>query len=333
MAKIIIYDSTETDRQQISEILQNTDHDWHFVEEKISIENIDPEAEVISVFVTSVVDQPILEAMPKLKLISCRSTGFNNIDLQAATDQRIAVTNVPTYGENTVAEFAFTLILALSKKLNKILDNDQAKQSDIQGIDLFKKTIGVIGSGRIGLNTIKIAKGFGMKVIAFDLYPNHQASKEIGYEYCGLDELVSRSDIVSIHAPYNDHTRHLVNHDLLMKMKNTAYLINTARGEIVDTKALILALNENQIAGAALDVIESEALLKIDEEIAILRNGEISNESLMHGVGISVLKKMPNVIITPHNAFNTAGAVRRINKTSTDNIVNFWHGDLDNKVN
>ncbi len=334
MALIYFYDANELDKEQLSAGLKETDHHWEYVEDEISLDNLNPETEVISVFVTSTVTADIIKALPKLKVIACRSTGFNNIDLAEAENQGVSVLNVPSYGESTVAEYAFTLILALSRKLPQTIDSfdEEVTVQSLMGHDLSEKTIGVIGSGRIGQHAIKIANGYNMKVIAYDPYPKKELEKELGFTYVTLDNLLRQSDIVTIHAPYVESNKHLINRDNLQLMKTNALLINTARGELVDTKALTQALQEKRLAGAALDVMEGEKLMHVDEDIALLRSNTAPQALLENGVELLALHKMPNVIITPHNAFNSIEAVARINSTTVQNIVRFWYGETPNLV-
>jgi D-lactate dehydrogenase len=334
MALIYFYDSTELDKKHLSDALANTDHRWEFVEDKISIDNINQETEVISVFVTSNVSREIIESMPKLKLIACRSTGFNNIDFDAVKEKGIIVVNVPTYGESTVAEYAFTLLLALQRKLPEVLaaENQQFSPQQLNGHDLEGKTFGVIGTGHIGQKSIKIANGFSMKVIAYDAFPKNELLDSLDFTYVSLDQLLEQSDVITLHTPYLPATHHIMNSERLNKMKPGSMLVNTARGELVDTKALIEVLDSGKLGGAAIDVIEGEALLNHHEETALLRSEVLPEDVLRHSVEISVLKKMPNVIVSPHNAFNTVEAIQRINLTTAKNITDFWYGDMPNKV-
>ena len=334
MALIYFYDSTSLDKSQITEALKETDHRWEFVDEKISKDNLNPEVEVISVFVTSNVDKQILEGLPNLKLIACRSTGFNNIDFDTASEMGIKVANVPTYGEATVAEYAFAMLLALMRKLPEVIEteNEQFSPQTLIGNDLQDKTFGAIGTGHIGLKALKIAGGFSMKTLAFDAYAKEELQDEYGFKYVGLEELLEKSDVVSLHVPYLPSTHHLMNKATLQKMKKGAILINTARGELVDTNALIDLLDNGHLGGAAIDVVEGEALLNHHEETALLRSHTLPDSVVRHSVEISVLKKMPNVFISPHNAFNTVEAIERINKTTAQNIIDFWYGKLTNEV-
>ncbi|HEU4914274.1 MAG TPA: 2,3-bisphosphoglycerate-dependent phosphoglycerate mutase [Candidatus Saccharimonadales bacterium] len=334
MSLIYFYDATELDKEQLTNALRETDHHWEYVPDKIDISNLNPDTEVISIFVTSTVTREIIEALPRLRLISCRSTGFNNIDLAAAEEHGVTVTNVPTYGDATVAEYAFTLLLALVRKLPLVLrtENEQIGQSQLTGTDLQGKTFGVIGTGHIGQKSLKIANGFSMKTLAYDAFPRLELQDELHFKYAELDELVRSCDIISIHAPYLPSTRHIINRERLQSMKPGAILINTARGELVDTAALIEALDSGHLGGAAIDVVEGESLLSYHEEAALLRSSDIPADLLRHSVEISALQKMPNVIVSPHNAFNTIEAVQRINETAAKNIIDYWYGVTANKV-
>lgn len=332
MALIYFYDSTELDKKQITESLRHSDHHWEYVSESISPDNINPEVEVISVFVTSKVDRELMQSLPKLKLIACRSTGFNNVDLRSAEEFGITVVNVPSYGERTVAEYAFALILTLTRKLKDIAnDPNTDDQIKFMGMDVFEKAIGVIGTGKIGSNVIRIAKGFGMRVLAYDPFPKPELAKELQFEYVDLDDLLSNSDIVTLHVPFMGNNRHFIDEVAFNKMKNGVIFINTARGELVDTSALIQALGSEKVSAAGLDVLEEEKLMSLHGEIELLQASN-NRHSLMHSVELLALQKMPNVVLTPHNAFNTLEAIGRINSTTTDNILKFWYGDVPNKV-
>lgn len=336
MARVTFYDVSDVDRTQLKALLGDSNElAINYIDESISVDNIDAETEIISVFVSSTVTKEMIAAMPKLKLIACRSTGVNNVDLDATQEHNIQVVNVPTYGENTVAEYAFTLILALARKLSITQNAVRAAQidmSELTGFDLSGKTLGVIGMGHIGQHMAKIAKGFGMKVLAFDPKHTDSLAEQLGFSYAELEDVVSKSDIVSIHVPYLPTTHHLINADLLSKAKKNMVLINTARGEIVDTKALIDALHNKIIAGAGLDVIEGEKLLNVKEELILLRREQIPADVLEDSMEVHVLKTMPNVIVTPHNAYNTTEAIERINSTTTSNIKEYLQGKTSNSV-
>lgn len=333
MANIAVYDATEEDRLALAGLQDS--NEVTFFDESLSESNLVKQAEVISVFVSSSVDKSLLAAMPNLKLIATRSTGYNHIDREAAKSAGVTIAAVPTYGEHTVAEYTFTLLLALTRKLfdaAEQVDQGELNANTVHGTDLFGKTIGVIGLGKIGRNVATIAKAFGMKVLAFDVHVDEKTAKEIGLEYKTLDELAKQSDVISLHVPVTSANQHMIDKDFLGKMKRGAYLINTARGELVDTMALVDALQSGQLAGAAIDVVEDERLMDLDEEELILRKGRIPRASLEHMVAIDILQKMFNVIITGHNAYNTVEAIERINSTTLENIEKFLDGKPQNEV-
>lgn len=334
MAVITFYDTTDLDRDQLTDGLRNTDHYWEYREGKLSTENINPDTEVLSVFVSSAVSREIIEALPRLRVIACRSTGYNNVDLDAANEHNIAVLNVPTYGEQTVAEYTIALLLALVRKIPQVLrtENEVFDQTALLGHDLGGKVIGIIGTGHIGQRVIRIARGFGMTVLAYDAFPNNDLPASLDFTYTSIDDLLDQSDIVSLHVPYIPATHHIINADRLQQMKDGSVLVNTARGELIDTEALVQALHSGKLGGAALDVVEGEAFLSYNEEAMLLRSNALPQDLLQHSVEISMLNKMPNVIISPHNAFNTVEAIGRINQITAQNITEFWYGNTPNLV-
>ncbi len=287
----------------------------------------DPDATALCTFIESPIREAQMSRFPGLKLIATRSTGFDHIDLAAAAARGITVTNVPFYGENTVAEFAFALLLALSRR---IIDADERVREGIfspkglRGFDLAGKTIGVVGVGHIGAHLIRMAQGFGMTVIGFDAFPNTDLSHTLNFEYLPLKELLAASDIVTVHVPYNVHTHHLLNRDNMSSFKKGSYLINTARGAIVDTDALVDALKSGLLAGAALDVLEEEGDLA---DPAVLLTAPHPNEAaLKTTLENHYLINHPRVIVTPHLAFNTQEGVQRILDATIDNIQKFESG-------
>ena len=291
-------------------------------------------ADVISVFITSKLDSETLKKFKNLKYIATRSTGFNHIDLSYCKNNNISVSNVPSYGQNTVAEHGMAMLLALMKKLPQSIERVKEGSFDRTGLtgrDLMGQTIGVVGTGRIGSYMIRMAKGFGMKVLGFDVYPNEQLARDLGFEYCDLDCLFKKSDIISLHVPYNESTHHLINRESLAKMKKGVVIINTARGGLIDTDALFDAIQSGQVGAAGLDVLEQEPLL--NEEIELLYRDNYGDDTdFKIALENHVLSHLPNVIITPHNAFNTKEAIQRILDTTRDNIFAFLGGNLQNSV-
>ncbi|MDO8504222.1 MAG: NAD(P)-dependent oxidoreductase [Candidatus Liptonbacteria bacterium] len=308
-------------------------HELGFYSEKLTpaTATLAKDSEIVSVFINSQVRQEALDSLPNLKLIQTRSTGYDHIDVAYAKSKNILVASVPGYGARTVAEFAFALMLTLSRKIfgarHQMLEGDSFEISTFKGFELCGKTLGVVGTGRIGRNVIKIAKGFEMKVLAFDVFPDANLAKEMGFEYVELQTLLSGSDIVTLHAPYNEKSHHLINHDNIGQMKKHAYLINTARGELVETDALVRALERGDLAGAGLDVLEGERQLK--EEAELFRAGkEFADYKTLFAD--HVLMGMKNVVLTPHIAFDTVEGTREILETTAKIIASFASGTPEN---
>lgn len=294
----------------------------------------DPEqCEILSVFINSHLSENTLIALPNLKLIATRSTGYDHIDLDYCRKRGITVSNVPVYGDNTVAEHAFALILALSRSV--IQSHNRARAGDfspagLQGFDLRGKTLGVVGTGHIGVHVIRIARGFMMKVIAFDSCPDKRLADALDFDYVdSLDALLAASDIVTLHAPLLESTHHMINRENIWRMKKGALLINTARGGLVDTDSLLAALEAGHCAGAGLDVFEGETLIK--EEKQLLSN-EYNIDELRTVVKNLVLLRRENVVVTPHIAFNSTEALERILLTTIQNIQAFEAGKSINVI-
>jgi len=289
--------------------------------------------EVASVFIYSKVDEKMLAKLPKLKLVATRSTGFDHVDLQACKKREVMVCNVPSYGENTVAEHTFALILSLSRKMGDCIERTKHGSFDLSGLrgfDLKGKKLGVVGSGRIGQHVIKIAQGFGMELLVYDAFPNQQLAKELGFSYVSMDQLLKEADIITLHVPYNEKTHHLIDKKAFEKMKKGVYIINTSRGGIIDTNALVKALKSKKVAGAGLDVLEQECELVEEKELVSSNFPQQCNLRTL--IEDHYLLTLPNVIVTPHNAFNTHEALRRILQTTIDGINGFKTNKLVNVV-
>ncbi|MBI3632606.1 MAG: hydroxyacid dehydrogenase [Candidatus Vogelbacteria bacterium] len=332
--KIAFFEVRDGERELLKAALPG--HELLFYKEKLSKENTAwaVGCDVASIFINSEVNKEILDRLIGLRYITIRATGFDNIDVEYAKSKSITVSNVPGYGATTVAEFTFGLLLNLSRKIYEASRQMSIGTSydvhGLRGFELHGKTLGVIGTGRIGKNVIRIAKGFGMVVVASDAFPDLNFAKEMGFEYRDLNGLLAISDIVSIHTPYNKMTHHLLNKDNILLMKIGAYLINTARGEIIDTEALVINLKSGHIAGVGLDVIEGERTLK--EEADLLTHGKMRPEDFRMIAEDHMLLDMPNVIMTPHIAFYTKEAEVEIIKTTAENILNFSEGKPQNLV-
>ena len=294
----------------------------------------DEQAEVLSVFVNSPVGKAELDRFPNLKHIAARSTGYDHIDRTETQARRITVSFVPGYGENTVAEFAVGLLLMVSRKLyecvKKVQEEGLFSQAGLRGFDLKGKTIGILGTGRIGVHMIKMVKGFDMKVIAFDAHPKDNLAQELGFSYVSFDDLLAQSDIVSVHLPYMKETHHILNVDNIAKMKRGSVLINTARGALVETDALVKGLREGILLGVGLDVLEEEGF--IEDETRLLFSAHPNEASLKTTLANHYLIEHPRAIIAPHNAFNTEEAIKRILDTTVENVTAFGHGEAKNLI-
>ncbi len=305
-----------------------------FFKEPLTIKNVDKakDADVVSIFIYSKITADVIKAIPNLKLITTRSTGFDHIDLATAKAKKIIVCNVPTYGDNTVAEHTFALILALSRNVHKSYVRTMRNDYSIEGLigfDLKGKTIGVIGTGKIGMHVIKIARGFGMNVLAFDVRQDKFLSEVLDFTYVSLEHLLKNANIISLHAPYNEHTHHLINKDNTKLIKKGALLINTSRGGLVDTNALLDALDDGTLSGAGLDVLEGEQLIKEEKQL-------LHDPTKMNAMGEMLrdhlLLSHDNVVFTPHIAFYSQEALERILETTLDNMQNFFNNKTINQV-
>lgn len=309
----------------------------HSYYSKLAIQN-DPipnlsKVQILSVHVSSIIDSSALKMMPALRLIACRATGVDHIDLAAAKKRGVTVCNVAGYGANPVAEYSFGLMLSLSRKL--MMANAQIKSGLIDhtlitGTDLYGKTLGIIGTGAIGRHMIQIAGGFGMKVVAYDPYPDAKLELEYNMSYCTLAHLCERADIISLHAPYTRENHHLLGRAEFSKMKKGVLLVNTARGELVDTSELLVALHSGVVGAAALDVFEDESILEVSQDIELLDHP--TNWAKVHAVELLLLEKMPNVILSPHNAYNSKEALQLVRQISLDNINSFLAGKPSNTL-
>lgn len=329
--KIVVFDADEACREEFTEL---SGHEIVFVEQPATEQTLreHADAEIVSVFVSSVLPKPSIDGLLDLKCIIARSTGVDHIDVVHAASRGILVCNVPRYGSHTVAEFTFALILTLSRRIFaaafQVREEGNFKTEKLEGFDLFGKTIGIIGTGAIGRNVAKIAAGFGMSVLLHDTYPDHSLENE-NANYVELPELLAKSDIISLHVPYTAESRHLLDAKAFTMMKQGALVINTARGELVDSDALLEALKSGKVAGAGLDVLEGERGLK--DEMELVRGSE-SIQDLKALLRNHMLIDMPQVVITPHIAFFSKEAYREILATSVANVQAFAAGTPQNIV-
>ncbi|MEA3640593.1 MAG: hydroxyacid dehydrogenase [Lamprobacter sp.] len=305
------------------------EHEIQFTSEPLRSANASryADAEAVSTFIYSSIDRDVLAELPKLKVIASRSTGVDYIDINRCRERGVTVTNVPDYGKTTVAEHVFALLLTLSHRMEEAVQRTRRGDFNargLQGFDLRGKTIGVVGTGDIGRAVIDIARGFGMEVLAFDVKPDSRAARQQGFTYVALDELLAGSDVITLHVPGNEKTRNMISSEQFDRMHDGAILINTARGSIVDHRALARALVEGKIAAAGLDVLPEEPVVR--EEAELLRSVYESRHDLNNLLAGQVLIHLRNVVVTPHSAFNTREAVERILETTVDNLAAYADG-------
>lgn len=282
------------------------------------------ECDVLSIFIRSKITAAILQKLPQLKFIATNTTGFDHIDLAACKARGVQVSNVPTYGENTVAEHTFALLLAVTRKMVESINRTRLgnfSREGLRGFDLKGRTIGVVGTGNIGRHVIRVAHGFEMKILAFDIKPDKALENHYPLKFVTLERLLRESDVVTLHAPYSPHTHHLINAKNIRLMKKGAVLLNTSRGALIETAALLAALKKGALSGAGLDVLEEEGALSGEDALI---SPQVGREDLAVVIQSRQLISLPNVVVTPHNAFNSEEAIHRIFLTTVENI-RAWH--------
>lgn len=328
--KIAFYDTHSYDKTSFGKVNEAFGYHIDFFEFKLN-ENTAPTSrgyDVVCVFVNDVVNAEVIAQLKEsgVKLIALRCAGFNNVDLPAAAAAGIKAVRVPAYSPHAVAEHGIALLMALTRHIPQAYLRTKTANFNIEGLtgrDLYGLTGGVLGTGKIGQTMAALMQGMGMNVIAYDLYPNTEWAKEKGIEYVSLADIFKRSDVLSLHCPLTEETKHVVNHDSMKTMKSDAIIINTGRGALIDSKALVHALKHHQIGGAALDVYEEESKYFF---------GDWSTHVLTDDV-LARLLTFPNVIITGHQAFLTTNALGNIAETTLGNIKAFFAGEpLQNEV-
>lgn len=331
--KIAFFETEPWEKDYLQSRLKS--FDLMFFEGKLDEDNLKniTDINVLSPFVYSIIDKKIIDSLKSLKYIATRSTGFDHIDLKTCKKNNILVSNVPTYGENTVAEHTFALILALSRKIYLSLERTKQEDFSIEGLmgfDLKGKTLGVVGTGNIGKHVIRIARGFEMQVLAYDIKKDLKLAKKLGFKYVALEQLFKNSDITTLHVPYNKSTHHLINIETLKSFKKNCYLINTSRGGICDTTALLQGLKDEIFNGLGLDVLEEECFIKEERELI---TPDFSKKCDLKAILENhILINQPKVIVTPHNAFNSREALVRILDATIENIKSFSKNKSTNLI-
>ncbi|SEQ95013.1 D-lactate dehydrogenase [Pseudomonas sp. NFACC02] len=326
--RTLLYSSQTYDRESFLSANVPAEIELHFQPARLTLDTVAlaNQYPVVCAFINDDLSAPVLEhlAAGGTKLIALRSAGFNHVDLPTAQRLGLSVVRVPAYSPHAVAEHAVALILSLNRHLhracNRTRDGDFTLHG-LTGFDLVGKTVGVVGTGQIGATFARIMSGFGCELLAYDPFPNPQV-EALGARYLSLDQVLAEAQIVSLHCPLNEHTRHLINQASLQRMQRGAMLINTGRGALVDTPALIEALKSGQLGYLGLDVYEEEAQLFFEDRSDLPLQDDV----------LARLLTFPNVVVTAHQAFLTREALGAIAQTTLDNIMSWAAGTPQNSV-
>lgn len=325
--KVIFFDTKPYDKESFKKY--NKDFKLKFLKDKLSVETVDLAKgyDVVCAFVNDTIDKEVIDGLVEagIKLVALRCAGYNNVDFAYAAN-KIKIVRVPAYSPNSVAEHTIALILTLNRKIHKAYmrtRDGNFSLDGLQGFDLYKKTAGIIGAGKIAQVLMRILKGFGMKVIAYDPYPNYDVAKEIGFDFVDLETIYKSSDIISLNCPLTKETKYMINEDTMKLMKDGVMLVNTGRGALVDSVDLIEALKDKKVGAAALDVYEEES----DYFFEDFSSGIVEDDILAR------LLSFNNVLITSHQAFFTNEALEAIAKVTLENIDEYARGEkLTNEV-
>lgn len=336
MEKIIFFDAAKYETEFLKNSCEGR-YDYKLVSEPLNelkpVEDEFKDAKIISVFTNSRVNESVLRQFNNLELIALRSVGFNHIDIDYCKEHNIFVETTPNYGNMSVAEFAIGLLLDVCRKITYSylnLQNREVNPITSIGFELWGKNIGIVGLGAIGSEMARLAYGFNMNILGFDLHENTELEEKYGVKYTDFDNLVSQSDIITLHTPLTNDNFHMFNKETFQKMKNSAVLINTARGELIDTQALYNALNTKEIAGAGLDVLECEETLSNPDYLDDI--DRLNDNYLKKTLLNNRILTLDNAIVTPHIAYDTTEAIQRILNTTMENIAAFIQGKIQNNV-
>jgi len=317
MITTAVFDTKPYDRDHLLPAAKGSSIEWRFLEFRLSRDTAHAAsgAKAVCVFVNDQLDRPSLEALAAqgVKLVALRCTGFNNLDVAAAKELKLAVTRVPVYSPYAVAEHAVTLLMTLNRKVHRAFNRVRELNFSLNGLvgfDLHGKTAGILGTGKIGRIVAQIFRGFGMKVVAYDPFPNPDWAAQLGVEYVSASSLAGLSDVVSLHLPLTPETKHIIRQETLDQMKPGAILINVSRGALIDTTALIAALKSGRLSGVALDVYEEEEGIFFED-----LSGQVLQDD-----DLARLLTFPNVLITAHQAFLTREALSDIARTTVANL-------------
>ena len=324
--KIAFYDTKSYEKESFEKYSKLNDVEFRFLDTKLNTDtaSLAKGCDAVCVFVNDDVNSKVIDELYEygVKLVALRCAGYNNVDVKSAFG-KIHVVHVPAYSPYAVAEHAMALLMTSVRRIHKAYNRTREFNFSLNGLtgfDFHGKTVGVIGTGKIGKIFINICKGFGMNVIAYDLFPD----KNTDINYVSLDELFKRSDIISLHCPLTDDTKHIINSSSIELMKKGVVIVNTSRGALIDAEALLEGIKERKVGAACLDVYEEEADIFFED-----KSGHILDDDLL-----SRLISMPNVIVTSHQAFLTEEALNNIAETTINNIKSYFNNDglCDNEL-
>ena len=327
--KIAFFGAKPYDIASFDKVNEKYNYDIRYYKGHLNPNNVvlTQDTDVVCIFVNDTADAAVIDAMVDngVKLLALRCAGFNNVDLKAAKG-KLPVVRVPAYSPYAVAEYSLALMLSLNRKIHRAYwrtRDGNFSLNGLMGFDMHGKTIGIIGTGKIAKILIRLLKGFGMRILAYDLYPDMKFAEEEGISYVSLDELYRESDIISLHCPLTDQTKYMIDKDSIDKMKEGVMIINTGRGQLINTNDLIEGLKEKKIAAAGLDVYEEEGEYFYEDK----------SDKIIDDDVLARLLSFNNVIVTSHQAFFTKEALHNIAETTLQNIEDFrCHRPLVNEV-
>ena len=327
--KIAFFGAKPYDIASFDKVNEKYNYDIRYYKGHLNPNNVvlTQDTDVVCIFVNDTADAAVIDAMVDngVKLLALRCAGFNNVDLKAAKG-KLPVVRVPAYSPYAVAEYSLALMLSLNRKIHRAYwrtRDGNFSLNGLMGFDMHGKTIGIIGTGKIAKILIRLLKGFGMRILAYDLYPDMKFAGEEGISYVSLDELYPESDIISLHCPLTDQTKYMIDKDSIDKMKEGVMIINTGRGQLINTNDLIEGLKEKKIAAAGLDVYEEEGEYFYEDK----------SDKIIDDDVLARLLSFNNVIVTSHQAFFTKEALHNIAETTLQNIEDFrCHRPLVNEV-
>ena len=327
--KIAFFGAKPYDIASFDKVNEKYNYDIRYYKGHLNPNNVvlTQDTDVVCIFVNDTADAAVIDAMVDngVKLLALHCAGFNNVDLKAAKG-KLPVVRVPAYSPYAVAEYSLALMLSLNRKIHRAYwrtRDGNFSLNGLMGFDMHGKTIGIIGTGKIARILIRLLKGFGMRILAYDLYPDMKFAGEEGISYVSLDELYRESDIISLHCPLTDQTKYMIDKDSIDKMKEGVMIINTGRGQLINTNDLIEGLKEKKIAAAGLDVYEEEGEYFYEDK----------SDKIIDDDVLARLLSFNNVIVTSHQAFFTKEALHNIAETTLQNIEDFrCHRPLVNEV-